>query len=57
MIVYHGSDKRIEIPKILEPNRALDFGKGFYTTLNEVQANGFARKVRDRLHSSNAFVN
>lgn len=57
MIVYHGSDKRIEIPKILEPNRALDFGKGFYTTLYEVQANGFARKVRDRLHSSNAFVN
>lgn len=57
MIVYHGSDRRIEVPKILAPNRALDFGKGFYTTLNEVQAGSFARKVQDRLHSNAAIVN
>jgi hypothetical protein len=57
MIIYHGSDRRIEAPKILEPNRALDFGKGFYTTLNEAQAGGFANKVKDRLHSTEGVVN
>ena len=57
MIIYHGSDRRIDAPKILEPNRALDFGKGFYTTLNEVQAVGFANKVKDRLHSTEGVVN
>lgn len=56
MIVYHGSDREIATPKILEPNHALDFGRGFYTTLNEVQAEGFARKVQDRLHSKDAIV-
>lgn len=29
MIVYHGNDRKIETPKILTPNRALDFGKEF----------------------------
>lgn len=57
MIVFHGSDQIIDVPIILEPNHALDFGRGFYTTLNEVQADGFARKVRDRLHASKAIVN
>ena len=57
MIVYHGSDRKIEIPRIVEPNRALDFGRGFYTTLNEVQAVDFARKVKDRLHAADAIVN
>ena len=56
MVIYHGSDRRIEAPQILEPNRALDFGRGFYTTLNEIQADGFARKVKDRQHSDDAIV-
>lgn len=57
MIVYHGSDRKIEVPCIVEPNRALDFGRGFYTTLNEAQAVDFARKVKDRLHAADAIVN
>lgn len=57
MNVFHGSDRIIKVPKLLEPNHALDFGKGFYTTLNETQADGFARKVRDRLHADKAIVN
>ena len=57
MIVYHGSSLQIESPRILEPNRALDFGRGFYTTLNEVQAVDFARKVMDRIHSKHGVVN
>lgn len=57
MIIYHGSDRIIEIPKILEPNRALDFGKGFYTTLNEMQAKDFGRKVQDRNGAEQGIVN
>ena len=46
MIVYHGNDRKIETPKIQTPNMTLDFGKGFYTTLNENQACDFALKVK-----------
>ena len=34
MIVYHGSNVEVREPKILKPNRELDFGNGFYTTTN-----------------------
>ena len=45
MILYHGSNIEVGQPQILAPNRALDFGVGFYTTLNRDQAADFARKV------------
>ena len=45
MIVYHGSNTVIEVPKLIMQNRALDFGKGFYTTENKQQAVSFADKV------------
>ena len=45
MILYHGSNMIIEKPEILKPSHALDFGPGFYTTLNRDQAVDFARKV------------
>lgn len=32
MELYHGSIERIEQPEILEKQRLLDFGKGFYVT-------------------------
>lgn len=34
MILYHGSNMVVEQPEILKPSHALDFGPGFYTTLN-----------------------
>jgi len=34
MIVYHGSNVEVKEPRIINPNRTLDFGKGFYTTTN-----------------------
>ena len=34
MVVYHGSNVVVTEPKILKPNRELDFGNGFYTTTN-----------------------
>lgn len=48
MILYHGSNLTVSEPKLVEQNRFLDFGYGFYTTTNKVQAIGFADKVTKR---------
>ena len=48
MTIYHGSNMTVEKPKILIPNRYLDFGAGFYTTTNYDQAINFAGKVTTR---------
>ncbi len=45
MILYHGSNIEVKEPRILQPSHALDFGPGFYTTLNRAQAVDFAGKV------------
>lgn len=45
MILYHGSNMVVKKPKLIEQNRYLDFGYGFYTTTNRAQAEAFARKV------------
>lgn len=45
MILYHGSNMSVEHPALVEQNRFLDFGPGFYTTTNMEQAINFARKV------------
>lgn len=45
MILYHGSNMVVEKPQLIEQNRFLDFGYGFYTTTNKVQAENFAQKV------------
>lgn len=48
MNVYHGSDVIVEKPQILQSNRLLDFGIGFYTTSNKEQAIRWAEKVSIR---------
>ena len=48
MIIYHGSDTVVKKPKILQSNRLLDFGIGFYTTSNREQAARWAEKVSIR---------
>ena len=45
MILYHGSNVEVKEPRILRSSHALDFGPGFYTTLNKDQAVDFAGKV------------
>ena len=57
MIIYHGSNVTVEEPKILTPNRYLDFGAGFYTTTNYDQALNFAGKVTMRKKCSCSTVN
>lgn len=48
MILYHGSNIIVSEPKLIPQNRFLDFGFGFYTTTNKMQATGFAEKVTKR---------
>jgi hypothetical protein len=48
MLVYHGSNVVVEKPRLILPNRALDFGSGFYTTMNLAQAESLAYNVVNR---------
>lgn len=48
MILYHGSNVIVSEPKLIAQSRFLDFGFGFYTTTNKIQAIGFADKVTKR---------
>lgn len=45
MLLYHGSNTVVKQPMLIEQNRFLDFGYGFYTTTNQAQAESFAQKV------------
>ena len=45
MILYHGSNIIIESPKLMKPQRSLDFGSGFYTTSDFEQAKKWALRT------------
>ena len=49
MKLFHGGTEIIEKPLILENQRLLDFGKGFYTTSNQKQAEKWALIKQKRL--------
>ena len=53
MICYHGSDTVVDMPKILEAKRPLDFGGGFYVTTSKKQAKNWAIKVAYRNNTQN----
>ena len=48
MILFHGSNVMVKEPRILDSDRYLDFGFGFYMTTNKDQAINFAQKVAQR---------
>ena len=48
MIIYHGSSVTVESPKIMQSERKLDFGEGFYTTYNREQAIRWSERVAAR---------
>jgi len=56
MILYHGSNMVVERPKLVPQDRALDFGAGFYTTENKVQAVSFADKVFRRRNEGSPVI-
>lgn len=58
MILYHGSNTIIREPRIIEPNRTLDYGSGFYTTCAEKQAYDWAKrkiKTSDQVNYVNVY--
>lgn len=57
MIVYHGSNLVIENPDVEHSFRALDFGKGFYTTTVREQAERWARRKADIFGQEKGIVN
>ena len=57
MICYHGSDTVVDVPRILEAKRPLDFGGGFYVTTSELQAKAWAKKVAFRNNSKQKYIN
>ncbi len=57
MKIYHGSLEIVENPKIIKPNRLLDYGKGFYTTTSERQAKEWVGRRMLENNVSCGFVN
>lgn len=45
MTLYHGSNIAVQFPHLLKIQRALDFGKGFYTTSDFDQARKWAERT------------
>lgn len=56
MILYHGSNVSVAAPRILVPNRTLDFGPGFYTTSSFEQAKRWAGVQARRRGSGSPIV-
>jgi len=56
MTLYHGSNVVVFKPRLIHQNRFLDFGFGFYTTTNKIQAIAFADKVYRRRREGRKIV-
>lgn len=56
MRLYRGSDQIVDKSRILEPRHSTDFGRGFYTTESEKQAEEWAVKIRGRRRTGHAYV-
>lgn len=57
MKLYHGSLEIVEHPMILQPNRLLDYGKGFYTTTSEQQSKEWVERRMREKESDGGYVN
>ena len=55
MRLYHGSNVIVENPKIIESDRALDFGKGFYLTTDFEQAKKWSILTAERRKTGKCF--
>ena len=56
MLLYHGSNVEVQNPKILESDRRLDFGTGFYLTSSLSQAERWAKLTTERRKNGKAIV-
>lgn len=53
MTVFHGSNKEIQAPDVSFPKNYLDFGKGFYVTTYQNQAEKWAFREELRYYKMN----
>ena len=51
MKLYHGSLEVVSEPRIITPNRTLDYGRGFYTATSYERAEQWVRRRRGTQHS------
>ena len=51
MKLYHGSLEVVSEPRIITPNRTLDYGRGLYTTTSYEQAEQWVRRRKGTQHS------
>ena len=51
MKLYHGSLEIVSEPRIITPNRTLDYGRGFYTTTSYEQAEQWVRRRKGTQHT------
>lgn len=56
MLLYHGSNMAVEFPKIIQSDRRLDFGTGFYLTSSLEQAQRWAVLTTKRRGTGSAVV-
>lgn len=56
LLVYHGSDRLVDSPDLSWAKRRKDFGAGFYTTSNRMQARKFAKIVCNRSQKATPVV-
>ena len=56
MKIYHGSLETVEHPKLLQPNRKLDYGEGFYTTTSEKKAEEWEERSMLEKKTKNNYV-
>ena len=57
MTLYHGSLEIVEKPQILQANRPLDFGTGFYTTTSLQHARRWVKLRMEQSQASVGFIN
>ena len=56
MKLYHGSNVTVKNPKIIESDRALDFGTGFYLTTDFEQAKKWAIITTERRKKGKSLI-
>ena len=56
MTLYHGSNLIVQSPQLLKIKRALDFGRGFYTTSDFEQAKRWAQRTVRIRESGSPFI-
>ena len=56
MILYHGSNVEVREPRIINTNRGLDFGPGFYTTTDFEQASRWSVSKTRRKRSGHPVI-